>query len=103
MIQSLPESANSSNTIFAYEPIWAIGTGNVPTKQQIVEMHLHIKCILNENKSSISFENTRVLYGGSVNINNAAEILNCEGVDGALIGGASLDADSFVRIGRSCP
>jgi triosephosphate isomerase len=101
--QSLPNGATSSNTVIAYEPIWAIGTGKVPTLEQITEMHLHIQSVLKYEMVDDSPESTKLLYGGSVNVENAVKILRCAGVTGALLGGASLKADSFLAIGQSCP
>ena len=101
--QSLPNGATSSNTVIAYEPIWAIGTGKVPTLEQITEMHLHIQSVLQREMHGDSPESTKLLYGGSVNVENAVKILRCAGVTGALLGGASLKADSFLAIGQSCP
>jgi len=100
---SLPSGATSSNTVIAYEPVWAIGTGKVPTLDQITEMHLHIQSVLKREMGGNSPESTKLLYGGSVNAKNADEILQCDGVTGALVGGASLQADSFLAIGQSCP
>jgi triosephosphate isomerase len=101
--QSLPNGATSSNTIIAYEPVWAIGTGKVPTLEQITEMHLHIQSVLQREMHGDSPESTKLLYGGSVNAENAYKILRCAGVTGALVGGASLKADNFLAIGQSCP
>jgi triosephosphate isomerase len=101
--QSLPKGATSSNTVIAYEPVWAIGTGQVPSLEQISQMHLHIQSVLKREMGSDSPESTRLLYGGSVNAENADKILRCAGVMGALVGGASLKADSFLAIGQSCP
>ncbi|AUH52475.1 triose-phosphate isomerase [Chromobacterium sp. ATCC 53434] len=79
--------------VIAYEPVWAIGTGKVATLEQIAEIHAFIKnwCLQNTDGS----DKIRVLYGGSVKAENAEAILATENVDGALVGGASLDADSF--------
>ncbi|MBL6819699.1 MAG: triose-phosphate isomerase [SAR86 cluster bacterium] len=79
--------------IFAYEPIWAIGTGLVPTQDQIEEMSCHIKSHFSQKIS--------VLYGGSVNSNNSSEILNMKNIDGVLVGGASLNAEEFANIAQS--
>ncbi len=103
IVGSLPEGANAVNTVIAYEPVWAIGTGKTPTLEQISEMHIHMQSVLKDRISDSPAASLRLLYGGSVNPGNAAEILKCQGVDGALIGGASLEADSFLAIGRSCP
>ena len=100
---SLPSGATSSNTVIAYEPVWAIGTGKVPNLNQISEMHLYIQSVLKREMGGDSPELTKLLYGGSVNARNADKILQCDGVTGALVGGASLQADSFLAIGQSCP
>lgn len=86
-----------NSIIIAYEPVWAIGTGKTPTMQDIERTILHIKEFLNKSYS-VSIP---VLYGGSVNTSNASDILGISCVDGALIGGASLNATSFVDIGNS--
>ena len=89
---SIPISSNSDNTIIAYEPVWAIGTGLTPTLEEIDKTHEFIK---NHNSK---FLNYKILYGGSVKANNAKEIVSLSNVDGALIGGASLKADDFTKI-----
>ena len=82
-----------SRVVIAYEPVWAIGTGRVASLPQIAEIHCEIKkwCLQNNGCS----DNIRVLYGGSVKAENAESILKTENVDGALVGGASLDAGTF--------
>ncbi|SPH17421.1 Triosephosphate isomerase [Defluviimonas aquaemixtae] len=91
---SLPESATPANSVVAYEPVWAIGTGRTPTLEQIGEVHGFLRAELAKR-----FEGTaadmRLLYGGSVKPSNAAEIFAVADVDGALVGGASLKADDF--------
>ena len=79
--------------IFAYEPIWAIGTGLVPTQEQIEEMSCHIKSHFSQQVT--------ILYGGSVNSNNSSEILDMHNIDGVLVGGASLNAKEFANIAQS--
>jgi len=81
------------NYVVAYEPVWAIGTGKVAEISDIKEMHAHIR--------SLTGPETRILYGGSVKPGNATEILATENVDGALIGGASLDMADFAKIAKS--
>ena len=93
---SLPPGADAANTVVAYEPIWAIGTGRTPTIQQVAEVHAHLR-----RRLGAAGEGTRLLYGGSVKPSNAAEILTLDNVDGALVGGASLDPDDFWAICRS--
>ena len=90
---SLPDGANSERLIVAYEPVWAIGTGLTPTIDDIAAMHKAIRGRIPPG--------TRILYGGSVNPKNAAEILALDEVDGALVGGASLKADDFWAIAQA--
>lgn len=82
----------------AYEPVWAIGTGVNATPKQIVEMHEFVRKVISGIYDKISAENILILYGGSVNQKNAQEILSSKGVDGALVGGASLKAADFESI-----
>jgi triosephosphate isomerase (TIM) len=91
---SLPDGSTSANLVVAYEPVWAIGTGLTPTLADIVEMHAAIRVRIPAG--------TRILYGGSVNPKNAAEILALGEVDGALVGGASLKAEDFWAIAQAC-
>ena len=93
---SLPVTADAQTTVFAYEPVWAIGTGKVPTTEQIAEVHAHIRARLNTRfDDGAEFS---LLYGGSVKGSNAAEIFAVPHVDGALVGGASLTAEAFCPI-----
>ena len=98
---SLPDGANAANTVIAYEPVWAIGTGRTPTGTEIGEIHASIRERLSQRLGGS--DALRILYGGSVKPENAAAILAIADVDGALVGGASLDADAFWSICRSCP
>ena len=82
----------------AYEPIWAIGTGRTATSEQVASMTLHIRHVL----ESLGVSNARVLYGGSVNADNASTIVRDGRVDGFLVGGASLKAESFLSIVQAC-
>ncbi|MFB0516127.1 MAG: triose-phosphate isomerase [Candidatus Neomarinimicrobiota bacterium] len=84
--------------IIAYEPVWAIGTGVVATPQQAGEAHAQVRAILQELFSTLSGDRVKVLYGGSVKATNAAELMRTPGVDGFLIGGASLDIDEYYKI-----
>lgn len=100
LLESIPDSANDSNTIIAYEPIWAIGSNVTPSLDEINEMHTYIKSFV--DKRIKSFGNPpRIVYGGSVGANNAKEIVNLHNVNGLLVGRASLDADSFCNIVQS--
>lgn len=96
---SLPVGATGQNIVIAYEPVWAIGTGQVATTAQIAEVHQQIRENL-ENRLAEA-QHLRIIYGGSVKPDNAAEILSLDHVDGALVGGASLKADSFLAIVNS--
>ena len=95
--ESVPPEATSANTVIAYEPVWAIGTGRTPTSADIVAMHAHIRSCL-VGKLGPAGEGMLILYGGSVNPGNAAEILNLPQVGGALVGGASLKSEDFLKI-----
>lgn len=94
---SLPQGASAANTVVAYEPVWAIGTGRTPTIDQIAEVHAYLRAelvkALGEDGNGV-----RILYGGSVKPSNAAEIFAVPHVDGALVGGASLKAVDFGAI-----
>lgn len=97
--ESLPQIENASEQLtVAYEPIWAIGTGNSATVDDISAMHTAIRGLLVELYGSDEGAEVRILYGGSVNPDNARELLGADEVGGALIGGASLSADSFMGI-----
>lgn len=91
---SLPAGATAANTIIAYEPVWAIGTGRTPTTDQIAEVHAALRARLREALPGHA-DGIRLLYGGSVKPSNAAEIFAVADVDGALVGGASLKAADF--------
>jgi triosephosphate isomerase len=86
--ESLPDGASATNTVIAYEPVWAIGTGRIPTLDQIAEVHATLRGALPDPAISL-------LYGGSVKADNAAAIFAVPHVDGALVGGASLKAADF--------
>jgi triosephosphate isomerase len=94
---SLPEGATSANTIIAYEPIWAIGTGKTPTVDDVAEMHAHIRSTLIDLIGDDA-NNMRILYGGSVKPGNASELMSVQNVNGALVGGASLKAEDLLGI-----
>jgi len=94
---SLPDGLTGANAVIAYEPIWAIGTGKIPTIEQITQVHDFIRAEL-VARFGAEGEAIRVLYGGSVKPSNAAEIFAVANVDGALVGGASLKAGDFSPI-----
>ena len=88
----IPKEANKSNMIVAYEPIWAIGTGFIPTLNEICETHTFIKNNISRSKDF------KILYGGSVKSSNSEEIMSLGSVDGVLVGGASINIDEFNKI-----
>jgi len=90
--------ATRSNVVLAYEPVWAIGTGRTASAAQAQEVHAAIRSLLSELYDSSTAERLRLLYGGSVKPANARELFSQPDIDGGLIGGASLDAQSFVEI-----
>ncbi len=98
---SLPEGATAANTVIAYEPVWAIGTGRTPTTDEVQEVHAFIR---SQRAARIGTEadGMRILYGGSMKPGNAAELIALPDVDGGLIGGASLKADDFWAIAQTC-
>lgn len=94
---SVPQGATAANTVIAYEPVWAIGTGRTPTLAEIAEVHGHIRARL-AARFGAEAAGMRILYGGSVKPSNATEIFAVANVDGALVGGASLKAADFGAI-----
>jgi triosephosphate isomerase len=92
--------ARLGEVVIAYEPIWAIGTGKVATPEQAQEAIAFVRALVGDRSREQSLQ-TRVLYGGSVKPDNAAELLALPDVDGALVGGASLDPESFAAIGAA--
>ena len=90
-------SRDPGQCAIAYEPVWAIGTGRVATPEQAQEVHAAIRAHLAQVSNALA-EQTRVLYGGSVKPSNAEALLACSDIDGALVGGASLDAEGFLQI-----
>ena len=86
------------NVIIAYEPVWAIGTGKTASPEQAEEVHKFIRSLIDEKYGESISQNIIIQYGGSVNSKNAKELLFQKNIDGALIGGASLKADSFIEI-----
>ena len=92
LMNSIPSSSTIENTIIAYEPVWAIGTGLTPTIDEIDETHRFIR------SHNDKFNKYKILYGGSVKASNAKEITDLASVDGTLIGGASLKSEEFTKI-----
>jgi triosephosphate isomerase len=99
---SIPTDMPRATLTIAYEPIWAIGTGKTPTTAEIIAKHRFIRACVAESVGTFT-GGLRILYGGSVKPSNAAEILSSDGVDGALVGGASLKASDFLAIISGCP
>lgn len=97
---SLPDTATEANTVVAYEPVWAIGTGLTPAAEDVAEVHAAIRRDLEARFGPAGAE-IRILYGGSVKPTNARELLALPNVDGALVGGASLKAGDFLAIVRA--
>ena len=98
---SLPTGAGAANTVIAYEPVWAIGSGLTPSAKEVQEVHAHIRGELAKRLGEEAAGGARILYGGSVKPENAASLMTLADVDGGLIGGASLDAEGFWAIAQS--
>jgi triosephosphate isomerase len=98
---SVPDGATPANLVVAYEPVWAIGTGLTPSRDDIHAAHAHIRAQL-RGRAGAAADGVRILYGGSVKPSNAVEIMGIDGVDGALVGGASLKAVDFLGIIAAC-
>ena len=95
---SLPKGATSADTVIAYEPVWAIGTGLTPTAGDVAAVHAFMRAALAGLCGAQHASAMRLLYGGSVKASNAKELMGIAHVDGALVGGASLKADDFLGI-----
>ncbi len=98
LVASLPDGADAGWLTIAYEPVWAIGTGKVATPPQVAAMHAALRATLVATLGADIGNAMRILYGGSVSGENAAELLHTDNVDGALVGGASLSAAKFAPI-----
>ena len=101
--ESVPEDTNPGNTVIAYEPVWAIGTGRTATVEQVAEVHDAIHTELAALLGADKAQGMRVLYGGSVTPANAKDLLALPTVGGALVGGASLKPDQFWAIAEAVP
>jgi triosephosphate isomerase len=99
---SLPAASTAANTVAAYEPVWAIGTGRTPTPDEIQAVHAHARTCIAGALGEGEAGSVRILYGGSVKPDNAKDFMKLSDVDGALVGGASLVAEDFLAIARSC-
>lgn len=102
LLESLPVGATPENVVIAYEPVWAIGTGRVASTADIQSMHAALRASL-RSRFGEAADGFRILYGGSVKPDNAADILALPDVDGALVGGASLKAADFIAIIAAAP
>jgi len=102
IVASVPLGMSASGLAIGYEPLWAIGSGQIPTSQEIVQMHAHIRRCLVQHLGAEG-KNVRILYGGSVKPSNARAILALPEVGGALVGGASLKSEEFAAIFASAP
>ncbi len=98
---SLPDGATAENTVIAYEPVWAIGTGKVATPEQAQDVHTAIRAEIRTRLGKSQADAMRILYGGSMNSSNAAELIRQEDIDGGLIGGAALKIGDFCGIAES--
>ena len=103
LLGSLPQQLEAGQLVVAYEPVWAIGTGKTPTTQNIADIHGALRAYIAKQWGQPVAASLRVLYGGSVSPDNAAEIMALGDVDGGLVGGASLDIQKFWSIITSCP
>jgi triosephosphate isomerase len=99
---SVPDGAGADRLVIAYEPVWAIGTGLTPSNDDIVAAHAHIRGQLAGRFGQEKADAIRIRYGGSVKPDNAGTIMALPGVDGALVGGASLKAADFLKIVAAC-
>lgn len=97
-LEGVPSGYLVKDLIIAYEPIWAIGTGNTPTSDDIMSMALLIRKVITKLYDRKTADNLPIIYGGSVNSENALDFVDKAGMDGLLVGGASLNASEFVRI-----
>jgi len=91
-----------SNIILAYEPVWAIGTGMTAKSSDAEEIHIAIREFINKKYGAIYADNIKIIYGGSVKPENSQELISMENIDGALVGGASLQSKKFIDIIKNC-
>ncbi len=90
--------SQAEGVVIAYEPVWAIGTGRTATPQQAEEVHKYIRQLLSQTYDRTLSENIRILYGGSVTPDNITDLIKKDNIDGGLVGGASIKAESFIQI-----
>ncbi|MDR1242579.1 MAG: triose-phosphate isomerase [Deltaproteobacteria bacterium] len=96
-LAAVPKDIKPSRLVFAYEPVWAIGTGKVAGSEEIMEAHALVRRLI-KNFFPLQYAHMRILYGGSVKPDNAGQLIKLDNVDGLLVGGASMEAESFSRI-----
>ena len=101
ILGSVPDNSTATDTVIAYEPVWAIGTGKTPTAADVEEVHAAVRKVLAKKIGKGNANKMRILYGGSVKPSNAKEFLSLPDVDGALIGGASLKVEDFMAIAKN--
>lgn len=101
ILGSVPDDSTAADTVIAYEPVWAIGTGKTPTVADVEEVHAAVRKVLAKKLGKGNANKMRILYGGSVKPSNAKEFLSLPDVDGALIGGASLKVEDFMAIAKN--
>ena len=101
ILGSVPEDSTAADTVIAYEPVWAIGTGKTPTAADVEEVHAAVRKVLAKKIGKANANKMKILYGGSVKPSNAKEFLSLPDVDGALIGGASLKVADFMAIAKN--
>lgn len=101
ILGSVPEDSTAADTVIAYEPVWAIGTGKTPTAADVEEVHAAVRKVLAKKIGKANANKMKILYGGSVKPANAKEFLSLPDVDGALIGGASLKVADFMAIAKN--
>ena len=101
ILGSVPDDSTAADTVIAYEPVWAIGTGKTPTAADVEEVHAAVRKVLAKKLGKGNANKMRILYGGSVKPSNAKEFLSLPDVDGALIGGASLKVEDFMAIAKN--
>ncbi len=97
-LKGFRSSDEVSGLVIAYEPVWAIGTGNVATPDEVESTHRYIRSLITDIFEKTLANATRILYGGSVKPDNVSILMSRDNIDGALVGGASLDADTFIKI-----
>jgi len=102
LTHSMPDAINADQLVVAYEPVWAIGTGRIPSLDDVEEVHSALRKKLEQISNADTASRMRILYGGSMKPGNAKTLLALENVDGGLIGGASLKAEDFIAIANCC-